>query len=60
MASFNCRATAGWPRGTSARTASPRDTGLAICSIWRVIASSRWWMSATSRLSRLGIGGRCS
>jgi hypothetical protein len=37
MASFNCRATPGSLRG-----ASLRGAGREICSIWRVIESSRW------------------
>ena len=41
MASFNWRATVGWPRGASLRGASLRGAGFEIWSIWRVIASSR-------------------
>ena len=62
MASFNCRATPGSLRGASPRGASLRGAGREICSIWRVIESSRWWMSATSsrflaRQHRLRRGG---
>ena len=41
MASFNCRATLGSPRAASPRGASLRGAGLEICSICRVIESSR-------------------
>jgi hypothetical protein len=51
IASFNCRATAGALRGASPRGASWRGAGFEICSIWRVIESSRWWMSSTARAS---------
>ena len=41
MASFNCLATPGSLRGASLRGASLRGAGLEICSIWRVMESSR-------------------
>ena len=61
MASFNCRATPGSLRvRVSLRGASLRGAGREICSIWRVMESSRWWMSATSRVSWPGVPGRWS
>jgi hypothetical protein len=44
----------------SPRGASLRGAGREIWSICRVIESSRWWISATSRLFLVGIACGCS
>ncbi len=46
-------------RNVGARSFAARF-GCEICSIWRAMESSRWWISATSRLSWLGAAKRCS
>src|SRR5215469_7789194 len=51
MASLSCRAT------PCSRAESPRGVGCEIRSIWRVMESSRWWMSATSRAGEEGGAG---